>query len=110
MLLSDGVELVGTGSSCSRPELTLGDSYTPRVSVQHAWACTTGPSKYERAHASVVALVDLFRCCTAKVHRESVNHSNVETGRKKEGGEAHASAVLHGPETEPHGVHNGRAV
>jgi hypothetical protein len=110
MLLSDGVELVGTGSSCSRAELTLDDSYTLRVSVQHAWACTAVACKYERAHASVVALVDLFRCCTAEVYRKSVNYSNVETGRKKEGGEAHASAMLHVPETGTHGVHSGRAV
>jgi hypothetical protein len=108
MLLSDGVELVGAGSSCSRAELTLGDSYTPLVSVQHAGACTTGPSKYERAHASVVALAVLCRWCAAQVHRESVNHSNGETGRKIE--LLHPSAVLHGFETDKHGVHSDRAV
>jgi hypothetical protein len=97
MLLSDGVELVGTGSSCSRAELTLDGSYTLRVSVQHVWACTAVASKYERAHASVIALVDLFRCCTAEVHRESVNHSNVETGRKKEGGRHTRQLCFMGP-------------
>jgi hypothetical protein len=93
MLLSDGVELVGTGRFCSRAELTPDDSFTLRISVQHAWACTAAASKYERAHTWVVALVDLFRCCAAEVHRESVNHSNVETGRKKAGGGTRVSCV-----------------
>jgi hypothetical protein len=84
VLLSNGVELVGNGSSCSRAGLTLDDSYTLRASSQHAGMCTAAPSKYERTGAPVIALVDLLRRCTAQIHRESVNHSNGETGGKVE--------------------------
>jgi hypothetical protein len=108
MLLYDGVELVGTGSCCTRAKLSFDYSCTIRVFVQHPGACMVAPSKYERAHALVVALADLLRWHTAEVHRKSVNHSNIETGRKI--GRLHASAVLHGFETDKRGVHGGRAV
>jgi hypothetical protein len=105
VLLSDGVQLVGSGNSCTRAELTLDDFCTICAFVQHAGACTAAPSKYEPAHTWEAALL---RWCTAEVHRQSVNHSNGETGRMIE--RLHESAVLHGFETDKHGVHSDRAV